>query len=137
MTCLPPADVWVVNVQELYLNGSISGSHGVPIGGQESLGLDGKVSFTLATIERGWGKFGGWDFASAFTLPYVWEEVTATSAVGRAGRTTTDRASNLCDMYFTPIIAGYSFSQNDHLAPSFNFWAPTGQYDIHALATRA
>ncbi|WP_213306778.1 SphA family protein [Paraburkholderia sacchari] len=129
-----PADVWVVNVQELYLNGSISGSHGVPIGGQESLGLDGKVSFTLATIERGWGKFGGWDFASAFTLPYVWEEVTATSAVGRAGLTTTDRASNLYDMYFTPIIAGYSFSQNDHLALSFNFWAPTGQYDVHALA---
>ncbi|MDR3095563.1 MAG: transporter [Paraburkholderia sp.] len=131
---VPPEPMTIVSLQELYIDGSISASRGVPIGGKESLGLEGQVAFTLATIEHVWGGVGGWDFASAITLPYAWEEITARSAVGRAGRTTSDRASNLYDMYFTPIVAGYHFSQTDHIALSFNFWAPTGQYNVSALA---
>ncbi|MCG5076147.1 SphA family protein [Paraburkholderia tagetis] len=131
---VPPEPMTIVSLQQIYIDGSISANRGVPIGGRTSLGVDGKVAFTLATIEHVWGGVGGWDFASAITLPYVWEEVTGTFSVGRASSSTSDRASNLFDMYFTPIVAGYHLSKTDHIALSFNFWAPTGQYNANALA---
>lgn len=131
---VPPEPMTLVSLQEIYLDGSIGASRGVPIAGKTSLGVDGKIAFTLATIEHVWGGVGGWDFASAITLPYVWEEATGTFSAGRASRSTRDRASNLFDMYFTPIVAGYHLSKTDHIALSFNFWAPTGQYDPSALA---
>ncbi|HKT99702.1 MAG TPA: transporter [Paraburkholderia sp.] len=131
---VPPDPMTIVSLQQIYLDGSISGTRGVPIAGKTSLGVDGKIAFTLATIEHVWGGIGGWDFASAITLPYAWEEVTGTFSVGRASSSASDRASNLFDMYFTPIVAGYHLSKTDHIAFSFNFWAPTGQYDPNALA---
>jgi hypothetical protein len=35
----------------------------------------------------------------------------------------------LFDLVFTPIIASHHFSQTDHLAFSFTFWAPTGSFE--------
>jgi hypothetical protein len=32
----------------------------------------------------------------------------------------------LFDLVFTPIVASHHFSETDHLALSFTFWAPTG-----------
>jgi hypothetical protein len=131
---VPPEQVWIASIEELYLDGSISGSRQVPVGGRSSLGLTGQVSFTLATLVRTWGNVGGWDLASGFTLPYVWELARGTFSVGQRTATTSDRASNLYDLYFTPILAGWHFSQNDHIALSFNVWAPTGNYEAGALA---
>jgi hypothetical protein len=131
---VPDVPIWIANIQQLYIDGSISGSRGVPVGGRASLGLDAQASFTLATLIRTWGSYGGWALASGVTLPYVWEEVHGTFGVGSASRTTSDRASNLYDMYFTPILAGYALTPADHIALSFNFWAPTGNYEAGALA---
>ncbi len=131
---VPPAGIYVVNLEDLYLDGSISGSRTVPINGKASLGIDAKINFTLASILRGWGSIGGWSFASGITVPYVWTEVTGTAGVGRFTSSTTQSASNFYDLYFTPIEAGYSFSANSHIALSFNFWAPTGGYNPNALA---
>ncbi|WP_321951050.1 SphA family protein [Paraburkholderia bannensis] len=131
---VPPDPLTIVSLQQIYIDGSVSGSRSVPLAGKTSLGAEGQLALTLATIEHVWGGIGGWDFASAYTLPYTWEEVTGTFSAGSATRSTTDRVSNLFDMYFTPIVAGYHLSKTDHIAFSFNFWAPTGQYDPHALA---
>lgn len=131
---VPPEPMFIVNVQQLYLDGSISSDRPVPISGKASLGIDAPVAFTLATLLKVWGGVGGWDFASGFTLPYVWTEVTGTFSAGSFTRSTSDRASNLFDMYFTPIVAGYHLTQTDHIALSFNFWAPTGHYDPNDLA---
>lgn len=43
----------------------------------------------------------------------------------RQGKT-SDIASNLFDLYFTPVIAGCHFSETQHLSLSLNVWAPTG-----------
>lgn len=131
-----PEPIWAVNFAEIYLDGNISGSRGVPVGGKTTLGIDGKVAFTLATVLKTWDTGPGrWNFASSFTLPYVWTKVSA-GVTGPGGRTVgqTDTASNLFDLYFSPIIAGYHFSETSHLALSFNFWAPTGKYDANNLA---
>jgi hypothetical protein len=131
---VPPEPATIVSLQQIYLDGSISGSHQVPIAGKLSAGIDAKIDFTLATLMRVWGSAGGWSFASAITLPYFWTDVSATVSTNRISRTQSDRASNLFDLYFTPVVAGYHFSRTDHVALSFNFWAPTGQYNPNALA---
>jgi hypothetical protein len=131
---VPPEQITIVSLQQLYIDGSISGSRQVPIAGKASLGIDGEVALTLASLVHGWGGFGGWNFASGITLPYIWTKVTGSFGVGRFASSTSDRASNLYDMYFTPIEAGYNLSETDHIAFSFNFWAPTGKYDANALA---
>ncbi|BAN27373.1 putative uncharacterized protein (plasmid) [Caballeronia insecticola] len=131
---VPDELVWIASLQTVYLDGSISSGREVPVAGQRSLGLNGELSLTLASLLKVWGKYGGWDFASGITLPYVWEKVTGNFAVGQFNRSASDRTSNLYDMLFTPIEAGYHFSATDHIALSFNIWAPTGHYEANALA---
>jgi hypothetical protein len=37
-------------------------------------------------------------------------------------------------LVFTPVIASHHFSETDHLAFDFTFWAPTGSYETGKLA---
>lgn len=131
-----PEPMWAVNFSQIYLDGSIGGSREVPVGGRTSLGLDAQVAFTLATVLKTWDSGAGpWNFASSFTLPYVWTKVQST-VTGPAGRSVdqSDIASNLFDIYFSPIIAGYHFSETSHMALSLNIWAPTGKYNADDMA---
>lgn len=137
---IPDQPVWIANLQQIYLDGSIDGARQIPIGGRTTAGIDAKVALTLATIMKVWDTGpGAWKFASSFTLPYVWTTVhTSATFAGPGGgsfsRGSSDRASNLYDIYFSPIVAGYHFSKTSHMALSFNVWAPTGHYDKNALA---
>ncbi|WP_251880092.1 transporter [Achromobacter sp. Marseille-Q4954] len=131
-----PEPIWAVNLSQIYLDGSVGGSREVPVGGRTSLGLDAKVAFTLATVLKTWDTGPGrWNFASSFTLPYVWNKVNST-VTGPGGRNVeqSDTASNLFDLYFSPIIAGYHFSETSHMALSLNIWAPTGKYNANDMA---
>lgn len=131
-----PEPIWAVNFAEIYFDGNIGGSRQAPIAGTTSLGLNGELSFTLATLLRTWKTdTGAWNFASSFTLPYLWTKATATLSGGRGNAVgTSQTASNLFDITFTPIIAGYHFSKTDHMSFSVAIWAPTGRYDPNALA---
>ena len=132
---VPPEPVWAVNIGEIYLDGSIGGSRQVPIAGQISLGIDAQVAFTLATLLKVWDTGPGrWNFASSATLSYVWTKVTATLATQGALAAQEQTASNLFDLYFSPVVAGYHFSKDEHVALSVNVWAPTGKYDAARLA---
>jgi len=131
-----PEPIWAVNFAQIYLDGKVGGSREVPLGKRATAGVEGKVAFTLATLLKTWDTGPGrWNFASSITLPYLWTKVNAT-VTGPLGRKTgeSDTASNLFDLYFSPIIAGYHFSETSHMALSFNFWAPTGKYDANNLA---
>lgn len=131
-----PEPIWAVNLSQIYLDGTVGGSREVPVGGRTSLGLDAKVAFTLATVLKTWDTGPGrWNFASSFTLPYVWNKVNST-VTGPVGRNIeqSDTASNLFDIYFSPIIAGYHFSETSHMALSLNIWAPTGKYNADDMA---
>lgn len=132
---VPPEPIWAVNVGQIYLDGSIEGSRQVPIGDRISLGIEAEVSFTLVTLMKGWGKGpAGWDYSSNITVPYVWTRATASTALGVMNRDLQQSASNLFDLNFTPIAAGYHFSKTEHLALSLNVWAPTGKYDPQRIA---
>ena len=130
-----PEPILAVNFNQIYFDGSIGRNREVPIVGQASAGIDAKISFTLATVMKVWDTGpGAWNYASSITVPYVWTEVKASFAGGPLQGERKDEASNLFDLYFTPIVAGYHFSKTEHLALSFNIWAPTGKYDKDALA---
>ncbi|AMG88949.1 SphA family protein [Bordetella bronchiseptica] len=131
-----PQPITVLSLGQLYLDGRIGGSREVPVAGKTSLGLDAEMALTLATLMKTWDTGPGrWNFASSLTVPYLWLKTTATLAGerGRAARE-SDIASNLFDLNFTPLIAGYHFSETQHLALSLSIWAPTGKYDADALA---
>lgn len=132
---VPPSPVFAVNFSQIYLDGNIGGSRQVPIAGTASVGLDAKVSFTLATFLKVWDTHtGAWNFASSFTLPYAYEKVKANVTVGPLAGSREDSASGLFDLYFSPLIAGFHISKTEHLSLSVNIWAPTGSYDPNALA---
>ena len=132
---VPPEPIMAVNLGEIYFDGKISGSKSVPVGNQATLGLDAEISFTLATFLKVWDTGPGrWNFSSSVTVPYVWEKASATVTVGGLQGTQKDKTSNLFDITFTPITAGYHISKTEHVAFSFNVWAPTGKYDPSKLA---
>jgi len=132
---VPPEPVWLTNVGEIWLDGSIGNNHEVPVAGQTSVGLDAKVAITLATALKVWDTGpGAWNFASGATVSYVWTEVTATLANQSLQGSQTQSASGLFDLYFTPVVAGYHVSRDEHVALSFNIWAPTGSYESTRIA---
>ena len=53
---------------------------------------------------------------------------------GNTERRVQQSTSDLFDLYLTPIVAGYHFSKTEHVALSFNVWAPTGAYDPQLIA---
>lgn len=132
---VPPEPGWFANLAEIYFDGSISSGRSVPIGGKTTFGLEGQVSFTLATLLKVWDTgTGPWNFASSFTLPYAWTSANAALGIGnRAGNVKQD-ASGLFDLTFAPLIVGYHFSKTDHISFSVNIWAPTGKYDPGSIA---
>jgi hypothetical protein len=123
---VPSQPIWITNLGQTWFDGSIRGKHQVPIARQISVGLDAKFAFTSATAIKVWDTGpGAWNFASGATAPYISTDVTATLAGGSQAQS----ASGLFDLYFTPIVAGYHFSREEHAALSVNVWAPTGSYD--------
>lgn len=132
---VPSEPIWAVNVGELYMDGSIKGGRQVPIAGQISLGIGAEVAFTLATLLKVWDtRAGRWNFASSITVPWVWTRATASLITDNREASQAQSTSDLFDLYFTPVIAGYHFSKTEHLALSFNVWAPTGSYDPSRIA---
>jgi hypothetical protein len=132
---VPPTPGLFVNLAEIYYDGSISASRPVPIGDKATLGLDAKISFTLATLVKVWDTGPGpWNFASSVTLPYAWTSASAALGVGNHTASVKQDATGFFDLTFTPIIAGYHFSQTDHIALSVNIWAPTGEYNPNNIA---
>ncbi|VVE36998.1 phenol degradation protein meta [Pandoraea pneumonica] len=132
---VPPEPGWFVNLAEIYYDGSISSSRAVPVGGKTTLGLEAKVSFTLATLLKVWDTgTGPWNFASSVTLPYAWTSASAALGIGNRTPSIRQDASGLFDLTFTPLTAGYHFSKTDHISFSVNIWAPTGKYDPGSIA---
>jgi hypothetical protein len=132
---VPPLPGFAVSIGEEYYTGSIGGTTSVPIAGLLTAGVDLKASFTPVTLLYIWDTpTKQWNFASAVAIPITWLEVKANVTLGPLHGQVKDTDSGLFDLAFTPIVASYHISQTDHLAFSFSFWAPTGEYDKNRLA---
>src|SRR6266513_761325 len=127
---IPPEPGLAVATGETYYEGSIGGGLNVPIAGLLLANVDMKASFTPIALFYIWPTpTKEWNFASAVSFPLAWLEVTANLSLGPLSIRKTESTFGLFDLVFTPIVASYHFSQTDHLAFSFTFWAPTGSFE--------
>jgi len=126
---IPPEPGLAVATGETYYEGSIGTSRTVPIAGLLAANVDMKASFTPIALFYIWPTpTKEWNLASAVSFPLAWLEVTANLS-GPLPVRKTESTFGLFDLAFTPIVASYHFSQTDHLAFSFTFWAPTGSFE--------
>jgi len=126
---IPPEPGLAVATGETYYEGSIGTSRTVPIAGLLAANVDMKASFTPIALFYIWPTpTKEWNFASAVSFPLAWLEVEANLS-GPLPVRKTESTFGLFDLVFTPIVASYHFSQTDHLAFSFTFWAPTGSFE--------
>jgi hypothetical protein len=115
---------------ETYYEGSIGGGLTVPIAGLLVANVDMKASFTPIAFFYIWPTpTKEWNFASAVSFPLAWLEVEANLSLGPFAVRKRERIFGLFDLVFTPIIASHHFSETDHFAFTFSFWAPTGDYE--------
>src|SRR5947207_1445725 len=127
---IPPEPGLAVATGETYYEGSIGGGRSVPIAGLLVANVDMKASFTPIALFYIWPTpTKEWNFASAVSFPLAWLEVTANLSLGPLSIRKTESTFGLFDLVFTPIVASHHFSQTDHLAFSFTFWAPTGSFE--------
>jgi hypothetical protein len=123
-----------VAVGETYYEGSIGGGLSVPIAGLLVANVDVKASFTPISLLYIWPTpTKTWNFASVAAFPLAWLEVEANTSLGPFTIRKKDSTFGLFDLAFTPIIASHHFSQTDHLAFDFTFWAPTGDFKTGRL----
>ena len=126
---IPPEPGFAFATGETYYEGSIGTSRTVPIAGLLVANVDMKASFTPIALFYIWPTpTKEWNFASAVSFPLAWLEVEANLS-GPLPVRKTESTFGLFDLAFTPIVASYHFSQTDHLAFSFTFWAPTGSFE--------
>jgi hypothetical protein len=126
---IPPEPGLAVLTGDTYYSGSIGASRTVPIAGLLVANVDMKASFTPIAFLYIWPTpTKEWNFASVVSFPLAWLEVTANLS-GPLPVRKTESTFGLFDLAFTPIIASHHFSQTDHLAFSFTFWAPTGSFE--------
>jgi hypothetical protein len=132
---VPPEPGLAVSVGETYYEGSIGGSATVPIGGLFVANVDVKASFAPISLLYIWPTpTKEWNFASVVGFPLAWLQCEASLSLGPFPVRKKDDIFGLFDLVFTPIIASHHFSQTDHLAFDFTFWAPTGSYQLGKLA---
>jgi hypothetical protein len=127
---IPPEPGLAVATGETYFDGSIGGGRTVPIAGLLVANVDMKAAFTPIALFYIWPTpTKEWNFASSVSFPLAWLKVEANLSLGPFSVRKTDSTFGLFDLVFTPIVASHHFSQTDHLALSFTFWAPTGSFE--------
>ena len=132
---IPPEPGFAVATSEIYYSGSIGGAANVAIAGLLVANVDVKASFTPVTLLYIWPTpTKAWNFASAVGFPLAWVQGEANISLGPLSARKKESVFGLYDLVFTPLIASHHFSETDHLAFNFTFWAPTGSYETGKLA---
>ncbi len=132
---VPDVPILALNVTSIYFDGRIGAGTNVPVAGNLALGLRGEVSMTPLTLLKVWDTpKSRWNFASAVTVPVIWNRVSATLQAGNASRLVSQSDSGIFDLLFTPIVAGYHFGPTEHMSMSLGVWAPTGGFEKGRLA---
>jgi hypothetical protein len=127
---IPPEPGLAVATGDTYYEGSIGGGRSVPIAGLLVANVDMKASFTPIAFFYIWPTpTKEWNFGSAVSFPLAWLEVTANLSLGPLSVRKKESTFGLFDLVFAPIVASHHFSQTDHIAFSFSFWAPTGSFE--------
>ncbi|MEH6581898.1 MAG: transporter [Halioglobus sp.] len=140
MDGVSPTPTLIFRLNVIDYEGSFDGDVPVPIAGLAALDVDvdssavGLTAFWRPSFEMG----ENWSYAVSMTVPYVDLTVEADVAVpiDPMGRTVrrSDSASGLGDILFFPVMLNYTFSPALSANFRLGFYAPTGDYEVGALA---
>lgn len=132
---IPPTPGLQFSMSYLNYSGDIGGHRAVPVAGATTLNLHADMDLLAATLAYIWNTGQGrWNFASMFTLPYVYADINADFSLGPLNRKTSDHTTDLYDVYFAPVIASYHVSQVEHWSFGLYIYAPTAEYTKGKLA---
>jgi len=126
---IPPTPGWQFSLSYLYYDGNISGGKQTPIAGTTALDLHANANLFAATFAYVWDTGPGrWNFASMFTVPYIYTSAVADLSLGPLSGRAKSSSSGLYDFYFAPVIASYHVSEVEHWSFGMYIYAPTGDY---------
>ncbi len=116
--------------------GDIAATRQAPISGQLALGVNAATSINyVATNYVYKTNTRGFNISSSFVFPVQWTGVSATlSSTGGIGGSVNDSVAGVGDIFFSPLTAGWHFSEFHHLSVSATITAPTGAYQQGRLA---
>jgi len=135
MGVVPPIPGPIVSLGVVEYSGSIQAERSTPIAGQIALGVEPTVWLVMVQALYVWGASPGkWNFASAVALPYVWMNIDAALSIGDQTVATSDDDSDMYDIPLVPILAGYHFSETEHMSLMLTIWTPSGDFEVGKLA---
>jgi hypothetical protein len=132
---VPPTPGLVLTLGSITFNGELDSARRVSVGRVISAGLEATASYNVANLTYVWNTGPGrWNFASAIGLPLQYTKAEIDIAGRRLGVSRSDSNTHFADILVNPVVAGYHFSETEHIALSLPFYAPTGSYDPNRLA---
>lgn len=133
---VPSTPGFTLGVNYAHYSGDIGAARQTPIGNSIALGLGVSADLLNFTGIYVWDTAGGgWNYATALSVPFAKIDATALLRVGAAGLSTRDSDSGLYDAAVIPIMASRHFSETRHMSLALYVFAPTGSYDPTRLAT--
>ena len=116
--------------------GEMTATRQAPISGQLALGVNAAASINYVAASYVYKtNTRGFNISSSFVLPIQWTGVDATlSSTGGIARSVNDSVAGVGDIFFSPLTAGWHFSEYHHLSMSATITAPTGAYQQGRLA---
>ncbi len=140
MDGVAPEEAFIVRANIISYDGSFDGGLSVPIAGQAAVGVDVQSKAVGATVFwRPPFEIGeNWSYGMSVTVPWVDLTVKADVAIPQdpLGRTVrrSDTNTGLGDILFFPLMLNYTFSPALSANFRLGFYAPTGDYEVGALA---
>jgi hypothetical protein len=133
---VPAGPLTMLSMGFQYVDGTLSAERRLPVAGRVVAGAENTYTLQSATLLKVWdtGK-GPWNFASALTVLAMQSEVSVQAFVPAvADLARSSKVSGLFDIAVTPLVAGYHFSETEHVSVGLRVWVPTGEYVDGRLA---
>ncbi len=137
---VPPAPAFLMRLNVMSYEGSVSANLSLPIAGALFAGVDASImGYGLTMVWRpDWAFIGeDWSYAMSTTIPLVRAEVSAAAAtLVRPGLSVSldDDETGLGDILFQPVMVSRKFSPDFKINSRLTVYAPTGDYTAGKLA---
>jgi hypothetical protein len=137
---VPPAPAFLMRLNVMSYEGSVSANLRIPIAGALFAGVDASImgyGFTMVW-RPDWAFIGeDWSYSMSTTIPLIRAEVSASAAtLVRPGLSVSldDDETGLGDILFQPLMVSRKFSPDFKINSRLTVYAPTGDYTDGKLA---
>ncbi|OTG90972.1 SphA family protein [Acinetobacter sp. ANC 3813] len=127
---LPIEEGGVLTLSSIYYDGNFERSRTTPLIGKVTAGLDYGVSYNLLNGIFVWKTNEKWSLATTVAAPVQHTKIGAYIN----NREYEESSTKIGDVMFSPLMLNYHLNPIMHALFGVTFYAPTGSYDVDALA---